>query len=128
MSEPRNDSAERRVEQRIGNLLRSGVLLAGVVVLIGGVIHTAGHAGSIPDYRSFRGEPADLRSVKLIFRDAWTLQSSAIIELGLLILIATPVARVSFSAIAFALSRDWLYTLVTLIVLSVLIASLTGYL
>jgi uncharacterized membrane protein len=115
------------VEQFIGNLLRTGVLLAGAVVLVGGLAHTIGHAGEIPDYRTFRGEPADLRSITLIFRDAWSLQSTAVIELGLLLLIATPVARVFFAAVAFALSRDWLYTLVAFIVLSVLMASLAGY-
>jgi len=48
------------------------------------------------------------------------------INLKLLFLIATPVARVAFSIFAFAVQRDWLYVVVTLIVLAVLIFSLTG--
>ena len=106
MSDLKTPESEYRLEQLIGNLLRTGVLLAGAVVLIGGVAHMIGHAQEIPDYRTFRGEPSALRSVLLIIRDAFSLQSTAVIELGLLILIATPVA---------------------LIVLLILVASLTGY-
>ena len=48
------------------------------------------------------------------------------IQLGLLVLIATPIARVAFSLVAFALQRDRIYVIVTLIVLAVLLYSLTG--
>ena len=119
--------SEHRVEQRIGNLLRAGVLLAAAVVLLGGVAHVIAHAQEIPDYRTFRGEPAALRSVMLILRDAWSLDSAAIIELGLLLLIATPVARVALASTAFAVARDWLYAAVALFVLLILAASLAGY-
>ena len=44
--------------------------------------------------------------------------------LGSFLLIATPVARVVFSVVAFALQRDRLYVVVTLIVLAVLMYSL----
>jgi uncharacterized membrane protein len=47
-------------------------------------------------------------------------------QLGLLLLIATPVARVAFSVFAFALQRDRLYVVVTLAVLGVLAFSMTG--
>jgi uncharacterized membrane protein len=49
-----------------------------------------------------------------------------LIQLGLLLLIATPVARVAFSAAAFAMQRDRLYVVVALIVLAVLMYSLMG--
>jgi len=48
------------------------------------------------------------------------LSSAGIIQLGLLLLIATPVARVVFSIVVFALQRDWLYVGITLAVLAVL--------
>ena len=54
------------------------------------------------------------------------LSGGAIIQLGLLILIATPVARVAFSAVAFAIERDYLYVWITLFVLAVLLYSLLG--
>ena len=50
----------------------------------------------------------------------------AIIQFGLLLLIATPVARVAFAAIGFAMERDYLYVVITLIVLVVLLYSLFG--
>jgi uncharacterized membrane protein len=127
MSDLETPESEYRLEQLIGNLLRAGVLLAGAVVLVGGVAHMIGHAGEIPDYQTFRGEPEALRSVLLIIRDAWSFQSTAVIELGLLLLIATPVARVFLAVVGFALARDKLYAIVASIVLLILVASLTGY-
>ena len=50
----------------------------------------------------------------------------AIIQFGLLLLIATPVARVAFSAVAFASRGDYMYVVITLIVLAVLLYSLFG--
>ena len=54
------------------------------------------------------------------------LSGRAIIQFGLLLLIATPVARVIFSAVAFAWERDYLYVAFTLAVLAVLTYSLFG--
>jgi uncharacterized membrane protein len=45
---------------------------------------------------------------------------------GLFILVATPVARVAFSVVGFALARDRLYVAVTLLVLALLAVSLFG--
>jgi uncharacterized membrane protein len=72
------------------------------------------------------GEPVDLRSVSGIVRDALALRERGLIQLGLLLLIATPVARVAFSVAAFAMQRDRLYVVVALIVLAVLMYSLMG--
>jgi uncharacterized membrane protein len=49
-----------------------------------------------------------------------------VIQLGLLLLIATSIARVGFSVFAFAIERDRLYAAITLVVLAVLFASLFG--
>jgi uncharacterized membrane protein len=54
------------------------------------------------------------------------LAAKGIIQFGLLFLIATPIARVAFSVIAFALQRDRVYVSVTLIVLGLLLYSLVG--
>ena len=51
-------------------------------------------------------------------------QCRGIIQFGLVLLIATPVARVAFSVAAFALQRDNTYVAITLIVLAVLLFSL----
>jgi len=75
---------------------------------------------------SSQSEPADLRSLGAIVRSALALRSPAIIQLGLVLLIATPVARVAMSLVAFILQRDRVYVVVTSIVLALLIFSLTG--
>ena len=49
-----------------------------------------------------------------------------VIQLGLLLLIATPIARVAFSVVGFALERDRMYVVFTLIVLAILLYSLLG--
>ena len=117
---------DTRVQQAVGNLLRAGVLLSAMVVLGGGVLFLLRHGGSVPNYRVFRGEPVNLRGFTGIVRDAFAGSGRGIIQLGLLILVATPVARVAFTAVAFAFERDRTYVLVALLVLSLLLKSLAG--
>lgn len=117
---------DRRVESIIGALLRWGVILAAVVVQAGGIWYLIRHGASAPDYGVFHGEPADLNSVGGILRGVRAGQSRSLIQFGLLILIATPVARVAFSLVAFAIQRDHAYMAITSIVLAVLVYSLTG--
>jgi uncharacterized membrane protein len=47
-----------------------------------------------------------------------------VIQLGLILLIATPVARVALSLLAFAVQKDKMYVVVTAIVLGLLVYSL----
>jgi uncharacterized membrane protein len=128
MDEPAQNPEDVRVEQLMGNLLRAGVLLAAAVVLLGGVVYLARHGGAdvnkSPNYRVFHGEPVKLRSPGGIVEAALAGKGRGIIQLGLLLLIATPVARVVFSVIAFAGERDWTYVVLTLIVLGILLYSL----
>ena len=116
---------DERVERMIGALLRWGVILAAAVVMAGGAMYLVRHGSTIPDYRVFRGEPSDLRNVSGIITDAVSWHRRGLIQFGLLLLIAVPVARVAFSVVAFALQRDRTYVVVTLIVLAVLLYSLT---
>jgi uncharacterized membrane protein len=117
---------DHRVEVIIGNLLRVGVSLAALVVLTGAVIYLARHGRAAADYRLFQGEPSDLRTIGGIWHDVVALQGRGIIQFGLLLLIATPVARVAFSIFGFAEERDWLYVGITIIVLAILLGSLIG--
>jgi uncharacterized membrane protein len=117
---------DEQVEQIVGNLLRGGVLLAAGVVVIGGVLYLIRYGATSPNYHIFHGEPKDLRTLSGIVADAVSLRRRGLIELGLLLLIATPIVRVAFSVFAFALQRDYTYVLITLIVLGVLIYSLLG--
>jgi uncharacterized membrane protein len=117
---------DQRIELIIGNLLRAGVLLSASVVVIGGIIYVSRHGSAIVDYRNFRGELSPLRNFAGIIHEMRQLSGRAIIQFGLLLLIATPVARVIFSAVAFAWERDYLYVAFTLAVLAVLTYSLFG--
>lgn len=115
-----------RVERLMGNLLRFGVSLATLVVLVGGGVYLVRDGATRPEYGVFRSEPAALRGPVGILGEAWSWHGVGVIQLGLLLLIATPVARVVFSVIAFALQRDLTYVAITLIVLAVLTYSLVG--
>jgi len=117
---------DQRVEEIIGNLLRAGVLLSAFVVLSGGVIYLARHGDSPANYRVFRGEPGELKSVTGILHYAFAMRGRGIIQLGLLILIATPVARVAFAIFGFAAEKDRMYVVFTLIVFVILLYSLFG--
>lgn len=115
-----------RIEVIIGSLLRIGVLLAALVVLAGAGLYLVRHGHQTVNYSTFHGQPAALTHLASIVRGAFTLNAHAVIQLGLLLLIATPVARVIFSAVAFAMERDYMYVFITLIVLAVLMYSLFG--
>lgn len=116
---------DERLDQILGNLLRFGVLLAGAVVLFGGVFYLTRHATEpVPSYVQFTGAPEEYRHLSTILADAVALHARGIIQLGLLLLIATPIARVVFSVFAFAAQRDYVYVAVTLTVLAVLVYSL----
>lgn len=126
MAKPEGTLTDQRMDEIIGRLLQVGVSLSALLVLIGGVLYLARYGHTVPNYRVFRGEPQDLRSVSQIVADLLTLRRRAMIQFGLLLLIATPVARVVFSVYAFARQRDRTYVVLTLIVLAVLLYSLIG--
>ena len=117
---------DEQVDQLLGNLLRIGVIVATIVAVIGGLLLLAQRGLAPASGHVFSGEPPELRSVGGIVRGAVALHPDAIVQLGLVLLIATPVARVAMSLVAFILQRDRVYIIVTTIVLALLIFSLTG--
>lgn len=116
--------SDDQVEQIIGNLLRAGVLAAAAVALVGGVIVLIRHGSRLADYASFTGEAAEFTSIGGIVRGVLALDSRALVQLGLVLLIATPILRVIFSLVAFVIQRDRLYVIISAIVLAVLLFSL----
>ncbi len=118
--------SDEKVERIMGNLLRGGVVCSALIVLAGAVLFLIHYGATPPAYSTFRGEPAEFRSVQGILKAALALRGRGLIQIGLLVLIATPVARVAFSVIAFALQRDRLYIVVTLAVFILLLFSLIG--
>ncbi len=115
---------DRWMETVMGRLLQAGVLLASAVVLVGGALYVRAHMGTSANYRTFAGEPAELRSVRGLFRLLRGGDPAAVIQVGVLLLVATPIARVVFAVVGFALERDRFYAAVSLTVLTVLMVSL----
>lgn len=111
---------DRRLETIIGNLLRAGVLLAAATVLAGGALYLARHHADQVSYAHFSAANPVTRSFRSVLESASRLDSEGVIQLGLLLLIATPVARVAFAVVGFALEKDRLYAVVSLIVLLIL--------
>ncbi|MBR8834803.1 MAG: DUF1634 domain-containing protein [Stigonema ocellatum SAG 48.90 = DSM 106950] len=126
MAIPRRILSERRFEQFIGNLLILGVTLATILVLMGGFLYLIRHGAEAPNYHSFRGELAEFRSPQGVATSILSGRRRGIIQLGLLILIATPIIRVTCSLLAFARQKDFTYVIITLIVLFGLTYSLIG--
>ena len=123
-SNPVSPADDHAVEQLIGRLLQVGVLISAVVVVIGGGILLARYGGVRADFRSFRSEPTELSTLAGIIRGVFRLESAAIVQFGLVLLIATPVVRVGLTLIAFWWQRDRLYVCITAFVLMLLVYSL----
>jgi len=118
--------ADQKMDAIMGILLRSGVILAALIVLVGGILFLMRHKTPVTDYHIFSGEPTDLRTISGIFANVKAFRARGLIQLGLLVLIATPVARVVFSLLAFMYLKDWKYVVFTAMVLGLLLYSLLG--
>jgi uncharacterized membrane protein len=117
---------DQRLEVVISVLLRTGVLLSAAVVLLGGICFLSRHGQEQAEYHVFQGAAAIYRSPAGVIHAAGPSNCPAVIQLGLLLLILTPVARVVFSLAGFALERDGTYVALTAIVLGILVYSLAG--
>ncbi|AYL97192.1 DUF1634 domain-containing protein [Mucilaginibacter celer] len=108
----------------IGWILRAGVLVSMSIVFIGGVIYLYRHGHTHVDYSKFVGVPDFVSTPAGIIHGIFTLRGRAIIQAGIILLIATPVIRVIFSAIGFIMEKDYLYTAITLVVLLIIVSSM----
>lgn len=123
--------AERDMELLIGKLLRYGVILACGITLFGGAVYLfQNHGLSIDHYKPvsddlpFPGIDHYLRELSTIIPRVLAFDGAAIIQLGVCVLIATPILRVAFSVIGFLIERDYMYVVITLIVLSIIVANM----
>ncbi len=115
---------DSEIEYIMGMLLISGVLISGIVVLFGSIIYLYQNKYLTSNYDIFIGEPARLRNLNEIIKGAFHLRGRELIQFGLVLLIATPVARVIFAVMGFYMEKDRLYTLISTIVLIILLLSL----
>jgi uncharacterized membrane protein len=121
-----NGINDKDIELLIGSVLRWGVLLSMAVVIIGGVIYLYRHGHDVSDYSTFKGQPDFTRQAKAILEGVMQLRGRAIIQFGILLLIATPIFRVLLSAISFAVEKDYLYVGIATIVLAIITISMLG--
>lgn len=126
MTKVEQEIQDRRIELILGNLLRIGVITSASVVLLGAIIFIYRHGSEIPHYFQFHKQDFNLLSVKEMFEGILSFHGLSLMQLGIFLLVATPVLRVVFSVVAFIYERDLMYVIFTLIVLSVLLYSLFG--
>ncbi|MDI3297957.1 MAG: DUF1634 domain-containing protein [Bacillota bacterium] len=102
------------LELLISRVLRGGVLLSAAIMFAGLVLlflHPAGRSYARPG------------GFEQVFLELGRGDPLAVIDLGILVLVLTPIARVLLSVFVFLRERDLTYTAVTLFVLLVLVAS-----
>lgn len=114
------------MEQLIGQVLRYGVLISGIIAIIGGLWYLYQQGSGIPHYTSFNGEPAGYTTLTGIFEGLGRGSATEIIQLGVVILIATPILRIIFSLISFIVEKDKMYVMITLLVLAIILFSMFG--
>ncbi|HEY5369014.1 MAG TPA: DUF1634 domain-containing protein [Hanamia sp.] len=120
----KNKISDYDIESVMGTLLITGVIISGALILFGGVYYLTQSGFLKPEFHTFSGEPSGLRSIRQIFNGFIHFDSLSIIQMGLLLLIATPVSRVASAVIAFLFEKDYLYVIISLIVLAILIYSI----
>jgi uncharacterized membrane protein len=118
-----NKFKDKDMQAIIGWVLRAGVFVSMLVVFIGGVIYLYRHGHTIANYHEFKGIPDFVHSASGIINGIVHLRGRAIIQAGIILLIATPIVRVVFSAIGFIIEKDHLYTGITIIVLLIILIS-----
>ena len=112
------------MERTIGHLLRFGVILSSAIVLLGAICFLHRHSQEPASFHTFQAAAPLYRTIAGAASAAAHFDCRAVIQLGLLFLIATPIARVAFSLVAFGVERDWIYVAITSMVLAILVSSL----
>jgi hypothetical protein len=119
------------IQQLIGNTLRWGVILACLLATIGGVYYLMEHGlDPVPDYRHFDIASAAAQTNYTTLGGLWQGilhgDAASCVQVGVIVLILTPIARVVLSLFDFIVEQDWLYVSITAIVLVVIISNSLG--
>ncbi|MUG96813.1 DUF1634 domain-containing protein [Scytonema sp. UIC 10036] len=110
----------------LSNLLKYGVLIASAVIFTGGLLYLIRHGAEPAQYHIFKEESFEFRSPIGVIDVIRAGSYRGIIQLGLLLLVATPILRVVISLFVFLRNREYTYFLITSIVLTALICSFLG--
>ena len=120
------EEASHEIGLILGRVLRIGVYLSCAIAAIGGIIYMFMDKAILPNYKAtapgvpFKGVPSNLTDFKDIFSGVLAFDGASIIQLGVIVLIATPVVRVALSIFTFLYEKDYLYVVITIIVLSII--------
>jgi len=117
--------SDKELDASVARMLLVGVSIAALVVFAGGILLLRQPLLPIPDYTHFHAVDPSLRSLKGITGSAFHLNPRAIVQFGLIILIATPIARVVYCIFGFARQHNKLYTSISTLVLVILLYSLS---
>ena len=106
----------------VSGLLRYGVIFSALVTLVGlGFLLVQVGPKAFVTMPSIRApETTDLTSLRAVLRELVPPEPEAVMDAGILLLIATPAVTVGTAAIGFALEKDWLYVWITTFVFAML--------
>lgn len=126
--DPDRDARVRSVELLISNLLRIGVVSSLLIVVAGVVVSFVHHPEYLSNPPALQrltrpGGAAFAHSLAEVVRGVRAGRGQAIVTVGLLLLIATPVMRVAVSILGFVYEHDRRYVFITSMVLLLLLLS-----
>lgn len=117
---------EKDFQTIIGNLLRYGVWISLSVAFIGGIVYLMHHGSEIEDYSVFKENDRNIFEViAAVYHGAVQGNGAYLIFVGIILLFLTPVFRVLLSLFSFLLEKDYLYVVITLIVILIIITSIS---
>ena len=115
---------DRDMQLLLGQVLRAGTVISVSVVFLGGIIYLFNHGDTVANYRVFIGIPGFIRHFNDLIYNSYILKGQAVIQFGIILLIATPIIRVICSAIGFVLEKDYMYLGISLLVLFIIFISM----
>jgi len=117
---------EKDFQTIIGNLLRYGVWISLSVAFIGGIVYLMHHCSDIEDYSVFKENDRNIFEVFAnVYNGVISGRGESIIFFGVILLFLTPVFRVLLSLFSFLLEKDYLYVVITAIVIGIIILSIS---
>lgn len=117
---------EKDFQTIIGNLLRYGVWTSLSVAFIGGIVYLLHHGNELEDYSVFKENDRNIFEViTAVYQGVIQGRGEFIIFLGIVLLFLTPVFRVLLSLFSFFLEKDYLYVVITTIVIGIIVLSIS---